>query len=448
MSIEGLVWPGIPGQRGQVLLSLLYQLEQSQWWSAEKLQSQQFRQLDALLSHARTTIPYYSEVLDKAGFDGSVPLTQDAWNRIPILDRKQVQADPASLMSSSAPPDHGEVSEVKSSGSTGIPVVVSKTQLCQRFWEAINLRDHLWHRRDLSGKMSVIRTYHGKCLYPDGGHSPAWSPAIASVSPSGPCSMLTIDSKVHEQVEWLQRENPEYLVTYPSNLNALIHFGNEHGLKLPNLKQVRTMSEVLDPRVRKACTDSWGVGIADMYSCEETGYIALQCAEHGRYHVQSETSLVEVVDESGQPCSPGQVGRVVVTPLHNFAMPLIRYAVGDLAEVGEQCPCGRGLPVLARIVGRVRNMLTLPNGDELYPDYEGFLDGLDAIVQFQIVRTDTESLTVNLVTPMRLSIDQEAGLTQRVQERFKYPFNVSFAYLNEILRGPGGKFHDYVPLAV
>src|SRR6185295_14515719 len=99
----------------------------------------------------------------------------------------------------------------------------------------------------------------------------------------------------------------------------------------------------------------WGVGVVDVYSSEECGQIALQCPEHEQYHVQSESVLVEVLDDEGRPCAPGTIGRVVLTTLQNFAMPLIRYDIGDFAEPGPACPCGRALPVLTRIVGRVRN---------------------------------------------------------------------------------------------
>ena len=76
---------------------------------------------------------------------------------------------------------------------------------------------------------------------------------------------------------------------------------------------------------------------------------------------------MEVLDNHGRPCKEGETGRVVLTDLHNFTMPLIRYEIGDYAEVGPPCACGRGLPVLARILGRSRNMLTLPAGDRIWP---------------------------------------------------------------------------------
>jgi phenylacetate-CoA ligase len=109
--------------------------------------------------------------------------------------------------------------------------------------------------------------------------------------------------------------------------------------------------------------------MVDMYTCQEAGYLALQCPDHPHYHVQSENVLLEVVDDQGLPCAPGEVGRVLVTSLNNFATPLIRYEIGDYAEVGAACSCGRGLPVLKRIMGRYRNLLTLPDGTRAGRDW-------------------------------------------------------------------------------
>jgi phenylacetate-CoA ligase len=131
------------------------------------------------------------------------------------------------------------------------------------------------------------------------------------------------------------------------------------------LSQVSTLSEIVDPVLRDDCAQAWGAAVCDVYSCEELGMIAIQCPEHPHYHVQSESVFVEVLNERGEACAPGETGRVVATDLHNFALPLVRYEVGDYAEVGAACPCGRGLPVLSRIMGRQRNMLTLPSGDTM-----------------------------------------------------------------------------------
>lgn len=105
---------------------------------------------------------------------------------------------------------------------------------------------------------------------------------------------------------------------------------------------------------------------------------------------------MEILDENGKPCEPGELGRVVVTPLDNFAMPLIRYDIGDYAEVGKHCPCGRGLPVLKRIVGRVQDLVVLPSGERRWTllsagNIESFLE-IAPIRQYQFVQKDLQTI--------------------------------------------------------
>ena len=185
-----------------------------------------------------------------------------------------------------------------------------------------------------------------------------------------------------------------------------------------------------------------GVPVVDVYSGAEVGYIALQCPESENLHIQSESVFVEVLDENGNACQPGEVGAVVITPLHNFAMPLLRYSIGDFAEVGR-CSCGRTLPVLRRIMGCTRSMVRLPNGDEFYASFQDLLTGFDMIRQFQILRSASEALEMKLVATRRLT-DAEAGqLTKILQQRFRHSFAVTFSYHDEIPRSAGGKFEDY-----
>src|SRR5208282_3466525 len=145
------------------------------------------------------------------------------------------------------------------------------------------------------------------------------------------------------------------------------------------------------------------------YSTVEAGYCALQCPEHEHYHVQSESALVEVLDKAGDPCRPGESGRLVVTSLHNFAMPLIRYDTGDFAEPGGPCSCGRGLPVLDRIVGRVREMLVMPSGARSFPRLRTEkLADIAGVVQFQVVQKSIRDLEVRLVVaPSFASADED-----------------------------------------
>ena len=184
-----------------------------------------------------------------------------------------------------------------------------------------------------------------------------------------------------------------------------------------------------------------------MYSSQEVGYIALECPAGDTYHVQSENVLVEVLDDEGRHCQPGQVGRVVVTALHNFALPLLRYDIGDYAEVGEPCPCGRGLPVLNRIMGRQRNMAILPDGRRRWPSIElaesDNLAEFPPIHQFQLVQKSLTAMEMLLVAPRPLSPAEEARLRGWIVAAVGHPFEVVFRYVESIPRSPLGKFEDF-----
>jgi phenylacetate-CoA ligase len=359
-----------------------------------------------------------------------------------------VQAAGERLFSASVPAEHGPVSKLFTSGSTGRPLLALGTGVTQLLWNAFTLRDHLWHRRVSGGRLAAIRSLPTEIARPpEGLRSNDWGPATAGIVDTGSAATLNIHSTVAEQVDWLEREDPDYLLTYPSVVLALAKHFAASGRKLPRLREVRTFGELLEPHVRAAVSEAWGLRIVDMYSSQEVGYLALQCPKHEHYHVQSEGVLVEVLDDGGRPCTPGEIGRVVITPLHNYAMPLLRYEIGDFAEVGAGCPCGRGLPVLSRILGRQRNMAILPDGSRRWPSIElaGREDLADfpPIEQFQVIQRSLQSLEMALVMARPLSANEEHLMTGWLQEAFGYPFEVNFRYVQEIPRSAGGKYEEF-----
>ena len=221
-----------------------------------------------------------------------------------------------------------------------------------------------------------------------------------------------------------------------------------HRIALPQLKEVRTLGETPDDSLRDLCRAAWGVPVVDMYTCQEAGYLALQCPEHPHYHVQAENALVEVVDDAGRPCGPGEVGRVLVTSLNNFATPLIRYELGDYAEVGAPCPCGRGLPVLKRIMGRYRNLLTLPDGTRSWPrlGYETSLQSIAPIELMQMIQTAAEKIRVRLVMERALDTAETERLTAFIQKNLGYPFRLSFDYVDTIRNPSNAKLEQFISL--
>jgi phenylacetate-CoA ligase len=451
-AIAGIAWPGIPAANGASLLAILFQLEQSQWWAPEDLLRRQRDQLQALLSHARVHVPFYRERLRDFGdlpADGS---WLDAWRRIPPLTRADIQAADAdeAMITEALPPGHGELREIYTAGSTGTPIRAVRTQLWELMWSAFTVRDHLWHRRDFRGTLATLReSGEGKAPYPDGLRAGSWGYSSATIFATGSMASLNVMTPIDQQVEWFQRQNPDYLLTHPTIAHRLANRCREIGVRVPRLKQVITIAEDLKPEVRTIVREAWGAKLVDIYSTREVGYIALQCPDHEHYHVQSEHVFVEVLREDGTPCPPGEVGKLFVTSLHNLAMPLIRYDLGDWVEVGSPCPCGRGLPVISRIVGRTQNMLVMPSGERRWPllssaDIEAMLDVAPSIRQYQFVQKAPDLIELRLAAAEVLTDNEEARLAAWVRAKFGAPFRIVFAYLDELPRTAAGKFEEFI----
>ena len=447
-TVPGVVSPAIPGRMASLMLSLLYQLEQTQWLPPDDLFAQQARQLRVLFAHAAETVPFYRRRFAEAGIDPAAAVTRESFARLPVLKRAELQAAGDHINAASFPKSHGKRHPIETSGSTGRAVRMFGTEVTGLFWRAGVMREHLWHGRNLEGKLGAIRwARKGVAMAPDGVKGANWGPASGSIYPTGPAVLLNIASELPEQVDWLLRERPDYLISFPSNLVALAKYCLEHQVSFPDLKQVMSVGETVAQQARDLVRQAWDVPLHDSYSCEEAGYLAIQCPDHEVYHVQSENVLVEVVDEDGQACGPGEEGRVLITTLHNFATPLIRYEVGDYAEVGGACACGRGLPVITRILGRRRNRLALPDGTTVFP-YFGNHDDYQAIApqvqQFQYIQRSLEEIEKRMVVSEPLTPEQEDKMRDMILRNLGHPYRVSFTYFEEMPSGSRGKFEEFV----
>jgi phenylacetate-CoA ligase len=433
---DGILWPATPRHADAALFALMYQLEDSQWWPAETLLAHQLDQLEGVIAHAAQTVPFYGDRLKVLSGVKPGALTIEALRRVPVLGRTDIQDAGDALVSTRMPKDHGAVTEVRTSGSTGRPITVKTTAVSGLFFRALNLRHHLWHGRDFAGKSTRIT--RGRAA--DDDKPGGWIPGY----PSGPMVAFPVTRPTDEQLAWLAAEDPEYLLTYPSNLRALLERAGETGVRPAALREAATIGEILDPDVRELCNQVWVVPVVDAYSSMELGMIALQCPGHAHYHVQAENLLVEVLGDDGEPCAPGEVGRVVITDLHNFASPLIRYDIGDYAEAGGSCPCGRGLPVLNRIVGRTRDMLVLPSGERLWPVFSKALrDTLPNLRQAQLVQRTRGEVDVLLAVASPLTPENEARVVAALREALTDAVAYRLVYVDDIPRTPGGKFFEF-----
>ncbi len=432
-----MVWPGLPGGEGAVLLAMLHQLDQTQWWSPAQILDHQLEQAARLLRHARDTVPFYEKRLAGLDFDGNFSL--EAYRRIPVLTRRDIQEAGSAIHSRAVPAEHAPLLKTESSGSTGQPIVQIGTQVTHLFWQALLMRDHLWQRRDFSGMLAAIRSKTESVTMSD------WGPPANLVFRTGPCAILELSIDLDEQIRWLQRQDPVYVISFATNIYHLARRCRELGVRFARLREARTYGEMLHQDLRSTVREAWGVEVVDFYSSEELGYIALQCPGREHYHVQAENLLVEVLRPDGSPCPAGEIGRVVVTTLHNFAMPLVRYANGDFAEAGAPCSCGRGLPVFNRIVGRQRNMLVRPDGVRHWPSLPTEIYARVAPVQqLQMVQDARDHIEVRLVLPRELTPEEQSGLKEAFRECLGYPFRFTLRRVDAVERNAGAKFEDFI----
>lgn len=446
--LKAKAWPDFLTASEASLQDIMKGLEQSQWWSSDTLRQGQQIQLSLMLRWAAKQVPYYrglNKLVNKLEhLESRQDLFWDMWHALPILTKQDLRTSAQGLHARNLPETHRPVNVIRTSGSTGIPVEVLSTSRAQTLWEALTLREHLWHARDFSRRSGIIRYRARKDRDPAGHSLTSWGLPVSRLYNTGPASVIHIGYPVDVLAKWLRSFDPHYLLTYPSIVESLINEMSAGGGKPAALEQIRFMAEPLDKSLIQCLDDDWQVACSDMYSSNEVGYIAFQCQEHGSMHVQSESVLVEILDEQGKPCDTGEIGKIIVTPLHNLSMPLLRYELGDYVTVGEPCPCGRGLPVIQQVQGRVRNMVRTPDGKHYWPTALGKIRSVTPIQQAQYVQIDLDTIELKVKLVRALTEEEQHEVISRVQDVLKYPFNVVIIGVEEIERSPTGKYEEFL----
>lgn len=425
------------------LARLCNSLEAAERLPLSALQLRQGEQLKSLVAHHARHTPSFMRRLKAAGITPDRLDTVEGLCRLPPLKRADIQTLGADFFSSDVPKHHQPVFQVSTSGSTGEPVTVRKSRINQLSLLANTMRDHRWFKRDFSGRMAQIRPQFGQIFETEN-----WGIPVNQDHASGRALAIPITLDIHEQSERLRAFKPQLLVVYPNNLSALLTVWEAAGVAIEGLLHVKTMGETVSDSLRERLRHLTGLEIEDGYSSEEVGYIAIQCAEGGLYHLLSESVLVEVLNDDDTPCATGETGRVVVTDLHNYASPMIRYEIGDHAEVGGPCPCGRTLPTLRRIMGRTRNLVRYPDGRRNWPlvGFHNFPPSA-RIRRYQVAQTGLASLELRVVADQPLTPDMISALQRVVCDAMAYPFDVHVVQFDrEIPSSTNGKMEEFICL--
>lgn len=410
--------------------------------SPDELVAYQRQLLAPLLRHARANVPFYKERLDPLVRGGEIDFAR--WADIPILTRPQAQAETQALTATTVEAHLGRIGMDETSGSTGRPLVFATNDLQAIAARAMTDRLYRWWGLDGERTMATfISRRKVPAPAPDGVTYRGWRTGW----PSGKHHLIDMTADTDQQIDWLCKRRPDYLTAYSSTLGPLARRVRERGIEL-KLARIIGVSNVLSDDTRTLCREVLGAPVIDQYGADEVGSIATECAECGLYHIASESVLVEIVDDAGRRCAPGETGRVIVTPLYSYATAFIRYELGDFATVGASDPrCPIRLPALRRIIGRYRNTFRLADGRIIYPLFSiARLRDFLPMVQFQVVQTSYGEIEVRYVPQPGAGPADTAGLEAYLRQELDPQFRVSAVAVDSIPRSPSGKFEDFLTL--
>jgi phenylacetate-CoA ligase len=407
----------------------------------ERLRAYQENLLVPLVAHARRNVPFYEQRLAPLFRGEEVNLAR--WNDIPILTRAEAQRSTQTMTAAITPPHAGPVEKGETSGSTGRPLSYLRNEITNV--AALALTDRAFQHWNFDGDKAMATftaTYRDLAPPPHGLTREGWR-----VGSRGKYHLLGHWADTDTQIEWLRARSPHYLSMQPSVLFALAERVMARGIKM-RFEGVVSFSMSLSDEIRAACRAAFGVNPVDRYGAEEAGSIASECPHCGLYHIDAEALVVEILHDDGAPCAPGETGRVVVTTLYNYAMPFIRYELGDYAIAGPaRVKCPIKLPTLARIFGRYSSMFTLRDGRIIYPllKYANLREFM-SFEQLQVVQTDYDRIEIRYVPPRDGRNADETGLEAYVRKALDPSLHVRAVAVEEIPRAVSGKFEDYLSL--
>ncbi len=241
--------------------------------------------------------------------------------------------------------------------------------------------------------------------------------------------------------EW-QIMKPGMLYGHAHSIFILCEALQQRGITL-NPAGIVATSMMLIEQERQVIEEVCGIKVTNRYGCEEVSLIACECEQHHGMHLNTDHNIVEFLRDDGTPCAPGEDGRIVVTELVNFGMPMIRYEVGDRGVPSDRiCPCGRGLPLMEHVTGRVADFLVATDGHKVagISIIENTLTKLPGIKQMQVVQEEALRLQVNLVPGPQYGPETEARLVASLQEYLGTEVGVQVTQVARIPQEESGKY--------
>jgi phenylacetate-CoA ligase len=419
--------------------ALLAELERTQWLSRDAMHSYQTSRLNTLLQSALAHCPWHAARLHAAGLDQTAragAVTLDDLPRLPTMNKRDARDHVEQLVWREAP---GGAFKYTTGGSSGEPLIFyfgrarqaadAAGRLRARRWWGVQPGDrevYLW-----GAPVELNRTDRIKAL-----RDRLVNQLLLNAFEMSPARM-------DDYLDAIQRWNPKAIYGYASSLALLAAHAESRGIrpKLPALRVVSSTGEPLFPHQRELIERAFGVPVSVEYGARDAGLMALQSPD-GTLLQMSETHLIEVLDEAGNPAEEGEV---VITSLVSEAQPFIRYRTGDVVRrSGKADPGGRGLAVLDAVVGRQTDFIVAADGRIMHALAVIYvLRAVPGVGQFKLVQHSVDRMEVQVVPDARWNDVAREAVIQGLRARLGQDLGIELILLDAIAPEASGK-HRYV----
>ena len=366
------------------------QLERSQWWSREALVENQNRKLTEILRYAYQNVPFYRRLYESAQVDPTGISSCKEINRLPIITRQRLRDTPLQNRTA-ANVDVRKCMPNSTSGSTGPPVTILDDPRFAADQEIAHLRAYM---------AGGVKPWRRICKVETTANRPRLADKLGLWNAIEDRFLRRVwgTDDIHDHMKFYSAWKPEVLIAPTSYYKALLWFSEQDHVDL-SFKVLVSGGELLDDNTRKRIRDSFRADVVDIYDMTEAGILSWECPAHRGYHINAESVLVEFLNDEG-PVAAGEAGKVYVTSLDRRPTPIIRYFTGDVATpTDDECPCGRGLPLMENIQGRIVDFILTDDGRYLSP-YVVILGlvKIQGVENFKLTQKNDSSLDLQIRT--------------------------------------------------
>jgi phenylacetate-CoA ligase len=421
---------GFLDQAGQVGLNNITAINLIENGDRTARESWQNRQLTNLLKHARARSNFWRQRMP------SRMITHDIMKYLPILGRADITTQ-VKLEGSLVPTNGAPVSTYSSTGSTGTPVKVyvcpqngyynSIRSLAQYFINGLTLEEN---RTSIIPANSLAKLEEET---PAVVLSDSWAGPLRKIFRTGSVRRITYKHDDDALINELPKDRVGYLICANRYVDILLKKAGSEFVKNLGIKLWLHQTDYRDPEIVTALADI-GVPSLSNYSAGEVGPIAVECSKHqGCFHVAHTNVIVECDRQVTASFNDASLGRLLVTALHSYATPIIRYDIGDFAQVENRCRCGHDGPTISNIFGRGKHFLRHPNG-KLLPFYLStrVLLATVAFEECRFKQTEIDSITVEIGGRESITADEEAALKRVITKATDPVFNVNVRPVKKI----------------